>query len=389
MGMHRFSVVAVLAALALVGPPGRLLVASAQTEDDAAASTTADTANAAQTSGSGATDSPRSGFPYGILVADLGSAAAAHDAGFRVMSLTLSWRRVEPNRGQFPFEQQDQWGRPRANDLTNVLDAAHAHDLRFGMRVIDPPDWAGGSPNRVNPADLEDFVYHAVKYAGGTLAYVEVFNEPNLPGEWGGSPDPAAFARLQAGAYRGAKRANPGVPVINGGPAQRTSGRGGSMEDVDWLDGFYRAGGNQSVDALGVHAYLGSFDPGTDASCQPMCFREVEQFRDLMARYGDNRPMYIGEMGALEQTWGGIDLGQFNWMELPSNQRGEYLVKALRMANASYPWIIGATVFNLDHAAAGIPPSSEQFWFSMLNPDRSARPALNRFRQARSDGTLP
>src|SRR4029453_3587532 len=146
--------------------------------------------------------------------------------------------------------------------------------------LIDPPDWAGGSPARVSPADLEDYAYHVVRYAQGALAYFELFNEQNLQSEWGGPPDPAAYARLMAAAYRGAKRADPAIPVVNGGPAQRTGGRGGrpgecgggGLGDVEWLAGFLRAGGAGSIDALGVHAYLGSFDPSADAACTPLCF---------------------------------------------------------------------------------------------------------------------
>ena len=82
----------------------------------------------------------------------------------------------------------------------------------------------------LNPADVEDYVYHVVRYAAGTIAYVEVFNEMNLPIEWGTSPtDPADYARILAGAYRGAKRADPGVVVVSAAPSQRTGGRGVCM----------------------------------------------------------------------------------------------------------------------------------------------------------------
>ena len=331
---------------------------------------------------------PRADFPYGVLLADIGSAPAAHDAGFRVMATTVSWRRTEPSRGQYLFEQQDQWGQTAPNDITNLITAARNNGLKFGLRLIDPPDWAGGSPARAQPADLEDYVYHVVRYAHDSLAYFELFNEQNLAFEWGARPDPAGYARLMAAAHRGAKRADPSVPVINAGPSQRTGGRGGSMEDVDWLDGLLNAGGGASVDALGVHAYLGSFDPSTDPSCTPLCFREIETFRELMQRHGDTQPMYITEMGTLEET--GTDLGEFNWMKLTSEARATYLVKALQMANTQYTWLRGATVFNLDYAAAGsIPSSSEQFWFSLLNPDRSPRPAYSRFQQARQSSELP
>jgi hypothetical protein len=327
-------------------------------------------------------------FPYGVLLADIGTAPRAAEAGFRVMASTVSWRRTEPSRGQYPFEQQDQWGQTAPNDITNLITAAGNNGMRFGFRLIDPPDWAGGSPARVAPADLEDYVFHVVRYAHASLAYFELFNEQNLGFEWGGQPDPAGYAQLMAAAYRGAKRADPSVPVINGGPSQRTGGRDGSIEDVDWLDGFLQAGGAGSIDALGVHAYLGSFPPSADSSCQPLCFRQIEDFHGILDRHGAAQPLYITEFGTLEDTPN--DLGQFNWMKLQADARGTYLVDALRMASTEYTWVQGATVFNLDYATmGGIPASSEQFWFSLLNPDKTPRAAFSRIKQARASGELP
>src|SRR5439155_1216186 len=218
-----------------------------------------------------------------------------------------------------------------------VLDAARANGLKVGLRLDAPPDWAGGAVCKLDPADVEDYVYHVVGHAGGTIGYVEVFNEMNLPLEWGTSPvDPAAYARILAGAYRGAKRADPNVTVVSAAPSQRTGGLGGTMEDVDWLNGLYDAGGNGSFDALGVHAYVGNFDPTTDPTCAPMCFRDLELYRAVMVQHGDvDRRGLITEFGTLEQT--SIDLGPYAWMELPSDTRASYLVQALRMANAQYP----------------------------------------------------
>jgi len=75
-------------------------------------------------------------------------------------------------------------------------------------------------------------------------------------------------------------------------------------------------------------------------------------------------------------------------MQLPSDTRAEYLVQALRMARTEYPWLLGATVFNLDYAAT-MSASSERAWFSLLNIDRTPRPAFTRFQQARASGYLP
>jgi hypothetical protein len=119
-----------------------------------------------------------------------------------------------------------------------------------------------------------------------------------------------------------------------------------------------------------------------------LCFRQIEDFHAIMDRHGAGQPLYITEFGTLEDTPN--DLGQFNWMKLPTDVRGAYLVDALRMASTEYAWVQGATMFNLDYATVGgIPASSEQFWFSLLNPDKTPRAAFNRIKQARTSGELP
>jgi hypothetical protein len=333
---------------------------------------------------------PRAAFAYGAILNALDNAPRARAAGFTLMSAYVSWRAVEPSRGQFLFEQHDQWGRIQANDLTNVIDAARGSGLKVGLRLDDPPAWAGGAVYKLDPQDVEDYVYHVISYAGGTLGYVEVFNEMNLPREWGTSPvDPAAYARILAGAYRGAKRADPSVTIVSAAPSQRTGGLGGTMEDVDWLNGLYDAGGSAAFDALGVHAYIGNFDPATDPSCSPMCFRDIELYRTVMEQRGDAaKRAVITEFGALEQT--PLDLGPYAWMELSSSTRADYLVAALRMASTHYPWLEGATMFNLDYASStALPPTSERGWFSLLDESNSGRPAYHAIQAARRSGYLP
>jgi hypothetical protein len=341
-----------------------------------------------------AENAPPSGFAYGAILNALDNAPLARDAGFNLMSAYVSWRTVEPSRGQYIFEQHDQWGRPQANDLTNVINAARGSGLKVGLRLDDPPAWAGGAVYKLDPKDVEDYVYHVVGHAGGTIAYIEVFNEMNLPLEWGTSPvDPAAYARILAGAYRGAKRADPNVTVVSAAPSQRTGGLGGTMEDVDWLNGLYDAGGAASFDALGVHAYIGSFDPAMDPSCSPMCFRDIELYRGVMEQRGDSAKRgVITEFGALEQT--SADLGQYAWMELPSSTRADYLVAALHMASTQYTWLMGATMFNLDYASIpNLPATSERGWFSLLERSTGGqlipRLAYLKIKEARASGYLP
>ena len=118
-----------------------------------------------------------------------------------------------------------------------------------------------------------------------------------------------------------------------------------------------------------------------------MCFRNIELYHAVMAQHGDmDKAALITEFGTLEQT--SLDLGPYAWMELPSDARADYLVQALRMAATQYPWLLGATVFNLDFAAS-MPTTSERTWFSLLNPDRSPRLAYTKLKEARASGYLP
>jgi polysaccharide biosynthesis protein PslG len=329
-------------------------------------------------------------FVYGTHVTAIDHAPLARNDGFKLMWAYVPWQQVEPERGQFLFRKQDKWGRPQPNALSNVVSAAADAGMKLILRIDEVPGWAGGDPAHLDPKDLEAYLYEAVRYGKGTIQYVEVFNEPNLPYEWGGAPDPAAYARLLAAAYNGVKRADPNVAVVSGAVSQRTGGLGGSMEDVDWLDGLYRAGAAGSFDLLGMHAYLGSFAPETDPStCSPMCFRDVERFREVMVRNGDgNKQALITEMGALPQT--SVDLGPYAWMELAPDVRADYLVRALQMANGNYPWIRGAMVFNFDYATVPWNPrTSEKYWFSLLQSNGSSTPALDQIAAARRDGRLP
>jgi hypothetical protein len=136
--------------------------------------------------------------------------------------------------------------------------------------------------------------------------------------------------------------------VISAAVAQKTGGNGGTMEDVDFLQGMYAAGARSLFDLLGMHAYIGNFAPETDPStCSPMCFRDIERFRSVIVSNGDvDKQAFLTEVGALAQT--SNDLGQFAWMELPAHVRGEYLVRALQMANGNYRWVHGAMLFNFD-----------------------------------------
>ncbi len=168
---------------------------------------------------------------------------------------------------------------------------------------------------------------------------------------------------------------------------------------IDEVPGW--AGGNPAhLDPADLEAYLYEtvrYGKGTIQYVEvfnevPMCFRDVERFRNVMLQNGDaNKQAFITEMGVLAQT--SNDLGPYAWMELPADTRGDYLVRALQMANGNYPWIRGAMVFNFDYATVPWNAStSEKYWFSLTTNSPAGAvesEALQRFKQARASGLLP
>jgi hypothetical protein len=171
----------------------------------------------------------------------------------------------------------------RADDLDSekwqgFLDGAQRHGLNPIIRLATWQDRAAGhwvAP----PADPNGNTYHelAARYArfisalrGQGPRYVLVGNEPNRGDEWGGYPDPAAYARYLIDVSSALHATAPGrVLVLNGAldqfaPNTRGQAPGGfrAYDAAGFLDGMQAAEPTvwQAIDLWASHAYpLGPF----------------------------------------------------------------------------------------------------------------------------------
>ena len=184
-------------------------------------------------------------------------------AGFTILRQTFDWQAIEPAAGRFSFEMTDRF----------VLAAASA-----GIRVLPvlfgEPGWASSRPagngTRATfaPADPDAFAAFAAAIAkrygaGGSLwrehrevtprpiASYQIWNEPNLPIYWGGSPSASGYARLLSAASAGLRAVHPGVKVITAGMPQSKQG----VDLLVYLRRLYAAGAGPSIDAVAVNAY--------------------------------------------------------------------------------------------------------------------------------------
>jgi polysaccharide biosynthesis protein PslG len=332
------------------------------------------------------TPTPSAGqFGYGMSLNDFGQVNVLKQTGFRYVKGYVSWASLESS------PQQYSWGA-----VDSLMSVAAQSGLFLILRVDTPPDWeTPGSGNRppANASDFGRFMGALASHARGQIWAYEIWNEPNLSGEWGNQrPNPTAYAALLQAAYPQIKAADPGATVITAGLAT-TGGDGGvtSMNDCDFIQGMYNAGAKGYFDALGSHPYGFGTSPTTKNSNGITDFRRPEDQYAVMVANGDaNKTIVATEFGwLLDPTYYGhpeylndpLWSGRQWQIQSPENQSA-YLVQAYQYAFANWPWMGPMLLFNLDFSeTCSCQPQDPMRFYSIVNSDRSPRPAYTALSQ--------
>jgi polysaccharide biosynthesis protein PslG len=312
----------------------------------------------------------------------------AKDAGFGWVKQRFEWRNIEgKGKGQFEWNEPDR-----------IVGAIGAHGLKVIARVDNQPQWAASGvtwPATSPPDKLSDWTDYltalASRYKGQIQAY-EIWNEPNLDREWGGRPpDPAAYTQLLKASYQAIKAADPAAIVATAGLSPTTTQSAQAMRDIDYYRGMYQAGAKDSFDVLGANAagfkappctdpdqvanspdLSNPNDPSPPAVKRVYAFRHVEDVRQVMLDNGDDdRQMVVLEMGWTTDPRPG---SPYQWHAVSQDQQAQYLVDAFVCARQNWaPWMGFMTVIYI--ADPTWTRNDEQYWWSITNPDGSARPA--------------
>jgi hypothetical protein len=311
----------------------------------------------------------------------------AKDGGFHWVKQRFEWRNIEgKNKGDFEWNEPDR-----------ILDAISQSGLRVIARVDNQPKWASSSiqwPGSGPPDNLSDWTDYltalATRYRGRIQAY-EIWNEPNLEREWGDKqPDPKAYAALLQASYAAIKAADPQALVVSAGMSPTTEDDQHAMPDAQFIQGVYAAGAQNAFDILGVHAAgykaepcadpavvaqspeLTNNDPSSAELKRAYAFRHVEDVRALMVQQGDaNKQMAIMEMGYTTDVRPG---SPYAWFAVDRDQQARNLVGSFQCARQNWqPWMSFMTVIYIPDPAWT--QQDEQYWWSITNPDGSARPA--------------
>ncbi len=265
-----------------------------------------------------------------------------HDGNLHWVRVQFPWEDIEfCAKGVFVDCRAGSEGSSMWTKYDYIVQQARQNDLELIVRLDRPPPWARtaviespevqaaiaagypvvGPPDRFE--DYADFVGAIAARYKDDLRFYQIWNEPNLPGEWNYQrQDPADFVRLLRLAGDAIKANDPDAVILFPALSPTDGADGVATNDLDYLQGVYDAGGRDAFDIMSAQFYgLGQppdehryVTPG-DHLLRPIETRadvsRVVLQREIMARNGDtNKAVWVSELGwnsappGFDQPWG-------------------------------------------------------------------------------------
>ena len=298
--------------------------------------------------------------------------------------------RVDPADGREYWDvknNQNAWDK-----FDGIVELAEQHDLRIIARIDSAPGWSHpdnrdpkAPPDAEHMSDFGAFIDTFVKRYHGRIAAIQVWNEPNLKGEWvtGRPVNAAEYVELLKVAYTHAKAADPNI-IILAAPLATTNERvefNGNMNEFDYLQQMYDAGAGRYFDAMAANAYGKDFPPEDPPSREKLNFRRVELLREVMVKNGDaGKAVWFNEYG-----WNAsppdMPKESLFWGRVTPQQQAEYTVRGIRYARDNWPWAGVFTIWYM-RQVGDIPNSASEYYFGLVNFDFAAGAAYRAVQQA-------
>ncbi len=311
-------------------------------------------------------------------------------SGIGLIRQEFQWAEIEPlGPGRhLGSHGEDTWAK-----YDRIVEAATALDLQILARLDRPPAWAtpgfdpAANPRvQTPPADLDQFARFAGELARryqGRVRTFQIWNEPNLHGEWGGRPpDPAAYLEMLETVGSAIRSANPDAVIVLAGLAPTIETGPDNLSDILFLRRLYELGAKGTFDVASSMSY-GLFTGPRDVLIDKARtnFPRAVLLREVMLAFGDAQtPIWASEYG---------------WMSLPSDWDGEpgiwgnhsiedqaaWTVDGIRRAREQWPWMPNITIW-----ASRWPEDSNARdptpFFRLMDKDFTPRPNLVALRRA-------
>jgi Glycosyl hydrolase family 10 len=174
---------------------------------------------------------------------------------WRLWDSHTTWAQLEPRKGEWNWQALDK-------DVA----LAERHNVEILLTLGRSPQWASARPQEhgriadippggiAEPRNLEDWRDYirtvATRYKGRIHEY-EVWNEPNLPNFFSGTPE--AMRDLAREAYTTLKQVDPENIVVSPSAV--------GPPGLTWMQEYLQLGGGKYADVIGWHFYLGKRPP--------------------------------------------------------------------------------------------------------------------------------
>lgn len=220
-------------------------------------------------------------------------------AGFRLVRMDLGWAGIERKPGEYDWSAYDEL---TANLERRGLSAIYILDYSnplYEETVTTRNPVTGGDQRDTaspqHPASVAAFARWAAAAAAhfrGRPVIWEIWNEPNIT-FWKPKPDVTQYAELARATGAAIRAVDPQALII--APAT-------SEVPVPFLEGFFRAGGLETLDAVSIHPYRSYRLPPETA------LADYAKVRELIARHAPparrRLPLVSGEWGYASHTKG-------------------------------------------------------------------------------------
>jgi hypothetical protein len=205
---------------------------------------------------------------------------------WRLWDARVTWADLQPGPHTWDFRRLDQY-----------VELSRAHGVELLLTLGMTPQWASSRPNespkgfeaygegaQAPPVRIEDWREYirtvAIRYRGEICCY-EIWNEPNQPGFFSGSPQQMVL--LAKAAYEVLKSVDHNNVVASPSINCDRSGE-------EWLRKFLAAGGGKYADVLAAHFYVMPKGPEAVVSL-------ITRVESLLAAYGIDKPLWNTEEG--------------------------------------------------------------------------------------------
>ena len=313
-----------------------------------------------------------------------------HGSGIRLIRQEFNWAEIEP---QGPGLHVDAAGRDAWAKYDHIVDIADELGIEILARLDRAPAWAtpGFDPManpsiQAPPVDNADFAAFAGRFAtryGGRIRFYQVWNEPNLLGEWGGyPPDPSQYLEMLRSVGHAIRTADPDAKIVLAGLAPTIETGPDNLSDLLFLRRLYELGAKGDFDVGSTMSY-GLFTGPNDVRVdyERTNFSRVVLWREIMIEFGDfQTPIWASEYGwmSLPEDWSG-EPGI--WGNHSIVEQAAWTVEGIRRAHQQWPWMPTIVIWASRWPEDSDPRDPTPF-FRLMDKDFTPRPHLIALRRA-------